>query len=155
MGKTDVGPTAVADCGPMKMPMEARHRADEFCQLGRTPQILKSSYVKRDQTVQTETEFPRLRLRSNSARETSLGFEILTAAEKQLFSGSSEYFFHLSRSIVTLIEGQRKTAERERICRPTGPTFWWFNSGTLKVHILQGRIQTQLGLMLQQCRCVD
>jgi len=34
MGKTDVGPTAVADCGPMKMPMEARHRADEFCQLG-------------------------------------------------------------------------------------------------------------------------
>jgi len=35
MGKTDVGPTAVADCGPMKMPMEARHRADEFCQLGR------------------------------------------------------------------------------------------------------------------------
>jgi len=34
MGKTDVGPTAVADCGPMKMQMEARHRADEFCQLG-------------------------------------------------------------------------------------------------------------------------
>jgi len=34
MGKTDVGPTAVADCGPMKMPMEARPRADEFCQLG-------------------------------------------------------------------------------------------------------------------------
>ena len=34
MSKSDVGPLAVADCGTMKLSMEARFRADLFSYLG-------------------------------------------------------------------------------------------------------------------------